>query len=225
MSTAEALSSGGAEQLSDEEVVRRVLGGDTALFEIILRRYNQRIYRAIRAIVRREEEIEDAMQQAYVSAYEHLHQFADRARFSTWLTRIAINEALARVRKRNHTLVTIGENDAVEEIESREPDPEQQAVASQLREVTEREVAALGESYRAVFILREVEGLSTEETAECLSVSEDVVKTRLHRARAMLRDNLYRRAGVTLQTLFTFGNARCDRVVAAVLARLSASSE
>ena len=221
MNASEGLPRAAGEQLADEEVVRRVLAGETSLFEIILRRYNQRIYRAVRAIVRDDADVEDVMQQAYVSAYEHLHQFADRARFSTWLTRIAINEALARVKKRNRGFAVVGEEDGMVEIESVGPDPEQQAVASQLREAIEREVSALPDAYRAVFVLREVEGLSTLETAECLSVNEDVVKTRLHRARTMLRDNLYLHAGVTLETLYAFGNARCDRVVATVLARIA----
>jgi len=203
------------DSLSDVEIVRRVLAGESSLFELILRRYNQRIYRAVRAIVRDESEVEDVMQHAYVNAYTHLHQFAERASFTTWLTRIAINEALARVRPWGLTNDTV-----MDTIESRAPDPEEQAVASELRNLVEAEIAALPERYRSVLMLREVEGLSTSETAECLAVQEDVVKTRLHRARAMLRDNLYRRAGLTFEGLFTFGHGRCDRVVAAVMARI-----
>jgi RNA polymerase sigma-70 factor, ECF subfamily len=221
MSTAEALPPIPREHLEDEEIVRRVVAGETALFEILMRRHNQRIYRAVRAIVRDDGEAEDVMQQAYINAYQHLHQFADRARFSTWLTRIAVNEALARMRKHGR-LTLIREEEAMSVVESTQPDPEQQALTSQLRHVVEREVNALPETYRSVFMLREVEGLSTTETAECLSLTEDVVKTRLHRARTILRDNLYRRAGVTLETLFAFGNTRCDRVVAAVMARINA---
>ena len=112
MTTGEVLPLAGGEQLSDEEVVRRVVAGETPLFEIIVRRYNQRIYRALRAILRNEQEIEDAMQQAYVNAFEHLHQFADRARFSTWLTRIAINEALGRLRKQDRRFTVVGEEDS-----------------------------------------------------------------------------------------------------------------
>jgi RNA polymerase sigma-70 factor (ECF subfamily) len=107
------------------------------------------------------------------------------------------------------------------EIHSPLPDPEQQAVTSELRGVLESEMAALPETYRLVLMLREVEGLSTAEAAGCLGVSEDVIKTRLHRARTMLRDNLFRRAGVTFEDLYTFGNSRCDRVVAAVMAKIA----
>ena len=203
----------------DEEIVRRVVAGETALFELLMRRYNQRVYRSVRTIVRDEAEAEDVMQQAYINAYTHLHQFAERASFATWLTRIAINEALARVRPKG--LRAVDEPDEImESLQSNTPDPEQQAVATELRDLVENEIAALPEHYRSVLILREVEGCSTAETAECLGVQEDVVKTRLHRARTMLRDNLYRRAGLTFDGLFTFGQARCDRLVAAVMARL-----
>ena len=206
------------EGASDEALVERVLAGDVAVFEILMRRYNQKVYRAVRAVLGTDDQTEDVMQQAYLNAYQHLGQFAGNARFSTWLTRIAVNEALAKRRKHNFfegdqavtmNLVDVG------------PDPERQAAASELREVMESEVAALPDSFRAVFVLREIEGMSTAETADCLRVSEDLVKTRLHRARATLRENLYRRAGVALETLFTFGNVRCDRVVEAVMSRIA----
>lgn len=202
--------------LPDEEVVRRVVDGETALFEIVMRRYNQRVYRAVRAILRDDAEAEDAMQQAYLNAFTHLGQFAGDAKFSTWLTRIAVNEALARVRRRRPE----SPEESMTDLESNDPNPEQQASASEIRNVLETEIAALPDSYRSVIILREVEGLSTGETADCLSVSEDVVKQRLHRARTMLRDNLYARAGVTFSHVLTFGNARCDNVVANVMARI-----
>jgi RNA polymerase sigma-70 factor (ECF subfamily) len=209
-----ALAPAAAEPLTDAEVVRRVVAGDTALFEILVRRYNQRVYRAVRAVLRGEDEIEDAMQQAYLSAFAHLHQFAERAQFSTWLIRIAVNEALARLRKRGRVEWEIPE------MESTEPDPEQQAQASEIRAAVEQELEMLPATYRTVLVLRDVEGLSTAEAAEALGVSDDVVKTRLHRARAMVRDGLARRAGDTLQAIYPFGNARCDRVAKNVMARL-----
>jgi RNA polymerase sigma-70 factor, ECF subfamily len=203
--------------LSDEEIVERVIGGDAAMFEVLMRRYNQRVYRAVRAVLRDDDQAEDVMQQAYLNAYAHLGQFEKRAQFSTWLTRIAVNEALARRGKR-----TAGEEDEsmMELVASSAPDPEQQTLAAELREVMQREVEALPDSFRSVFVLREVEGLSTAETSDTLGISEDLVKQRLHRARTQVRDNLYRRAGVTLESLYSFGNARCDRVVAAVMARV-----
>lgn len=206
------------ELLADEDLVARIAGGEPALFELLMRRHNQRVYRAVRAVLGSEEEVEDVMQQAYLNAYSHLDQFAGEARFTTWLTRIAVNEALARRRRGAFTVQ--GDDDMTMRIPSGTPDPEQQAAAAELRDVMEREIEALPAAFRTVFILREVEGLSTAETAGTLNISEDLVKTRLHRARAALRENLFRTAGVTLGTLYEFGNARCDRVVAAVMARI-----
>ncbi len=208
------------ETASDNAIIERVLAGETALFELLIRRYNQRMYRAVRSIVRNDAETEDVMQQAYVNAFTHLRQFAGTAAFPTWLTRIAVNEALARVRPSSLHLIDDPDGTTMDQIESAAPDPERQAVASELKSLVETEIAALPERYRSVLMLREVEGLSTSETAECLSVAEDVVKTRLHRARTMLRDNLYRHAGLTFEGLFTFGHARCDRMVESVMGRL-----
>ncbi|MFP5246089.1 MAG: RNA polymerase sigma factor, partial [Thermoanaerobaculia bacterium] len=189
-------------------------------FELLLRRYNQRIYRSVWAILRNPEDTEDVMQQAYVSAYRHLHQFEGRSSFATWMTRIAMREAAARNRKNGSLLHFVREPEgesAMSDIREPSPDPEARAVTADLMQHVEAEVAALPEAYRSVLMLREVEGLSTEETAECLEVSVEVVKTRLHRARAMLRDALYRRAGVGLRTMFSFGSSRCDRLVAKVM--------
>jgi RNA polymerase sigma-70 factor (ECF subfamily) len=212
--------------MTDSEVVRRVLEGDPALFETLMRRHNQRIYRTVRAVLRGDDEVEDVIQQAYLNAYAHLDQFAGEAQFSTWLTRIAVNEALAHRRKRALPFAK-GEEDVPD---TRTPDPERQAAASELRQVMEEEVESLPDTFRVAFMMREVEGLSTSETAACLGISEDLVKTRLYRARTQLRDNLYKRAGVTVDSIFEFGNARCDRVVDAVMARIvgldrSASAE
>lgn len=211
------------DQLSDVDVVRRVLAGETALFEIIMRRYNQRIYRAVRSIVRNDHEAEDVMQQAYVNAYANLHQFAERASFATWLTRIAINEAFARVRPRPLRLADDIDEKIMTEIESNAPNPEQQAVATEMKNAVENEIASLPEGYRSVLMLREVEGLSTSETASILGLNDDVVKQRLHRARTMLRDNLYKRAGLTFDGVFTFGHSRCDRMVATVMERITSA--
>ena len=213
---------GGLEALSDEEVVRRVGRGETALFEILMRRYNQRLFRVVRAILRDDAEAEDVLQQAYVNAYTHLHQFAGEARFATWLTRIATYEAFARLRRSGRAKerhMADGE-DAMDGFPTLEPDPERQAFAGELRHALEASLDALPEMYRTVFVLREAEGLSTAEVADCLEVSEDVVKTRLHRARALLREDLFARAGVSARSLFSFQGDRCDRIVAAVLSRL-----
>jgi RNA polymerase sigma-70 factor (ECF subfamily) len=190
------------------------------LFELLLRRYNQRVYRTVRAVLRNGDDAEDVMQQAYVNAYRSLHQFEGRSAFATWLTKIALREAAARNKKsvaHLHVVPELGEEDTMNDFPEPGPDPEARAVAADLMKHVEAEVAALPETYRSVLLLREVEGLSTEETAACLEISTDVVKTRLHRARTMLRDALYRRAGVGLQAMFEFGAHRCDRVVARVM--------
>ncbi len=209
---------------SDEELARRVAAGETALFEILMRRYNQRLFRVARAILRDEAEAEDVMQQAYVNAYAHLGQFAGRARFSTWLTRIAVNEALARLRRRGRfdevDAMPDWEERAMHRIAAPPTNPEQQALRGEMRAVLEAAFEAIPQIYRTVFVLREIEGLSTAEAAECLSLGEDAVKTRLFRARALLRQELLERAGVVSAELFPLHLSRCDRVVAAVLARL-----
>jgi RNA polymerase sigma-70 factor (ECF subfamily) len=209
--------------LSDEDIAARVLDGQTALYEVLMRRHNERIYRAARAILRDESEAEDVMQQAYVNAYANLRQFDRRAKFSSWLTRIAVNEALARARRRRR-YDTLDENAAPSrEIPMKtqhQADPEHQAFSRELSSLLEAAVDTLPDGHREVFMLRDVEGLSTTETADCLGVSDAVVKTRLSRARASLRRNLFERAGLAASDAFTFQRPRCDRVVAAVLARI-----
>ncbi len=206
--------------LNDKEIVHRVKNGDTALFEVLMRRYNQRIYRVARAVTSDETEAEDVMQQAYVNAYTHLSQFEERAQFSTWLTRIAVHEALARRRRKRATEPLGTDEDYMQAIAATGPDPEQQAYAGELRQLLETTVDQLPESYRMVFMLRAVEGMSTAETAETLELGEEAVKTRFHRARAMLRRDLFDRAGAASARAFDFHLSRCDRVVAAVMARI-----
>jgi RNA polymerase sigma-70 factor, ECF subfamily len=210
---------------SDEELAHRVSEGETALFEVLMRRYNARVYRAVRAVLSDEDEVEDVMQQAYVLAFTHLAQFKGNAKFSTWLIRIAVNEALLRLRKRRRLVALDGGADekpevAMKWVERQTADPERQASDRELVHLLESTIEALPAPYRMVLMLREVDELSTAETAEVLSVSEDVVRTRLHRARAMLRDELDARLGGQLEEVFSFQAPRCDRVVAAVFARL-----
>ena len=207
----------------DEDVVHQVLAGHTALFELLMRRHNERLYRTARAITRDDREAEDVMQQAYVNAFVSLRQFKGHAQFATWLTRIAINEALSRVRRR-------GRYEPFDEVlpnmdtfmpSRTTPDPERQAFTGELRDLLEWAIDALPDGAREVFVLRDVEGLSTAETAASLGVSEDVVKTRLSRARGALRRSLLERAGATTADAFRFYRPRCDRVVAHVLARVA----
>ena len=207
--------------MPDEEVVARVLAGETALFEVLMRRHNQRVYRAARAILRDQREAEDVMQEAYVNAYAHLSQFDGRAQFSTWLVKIAVYEALARVRRQRRYEPL---DDAPMERympTTSAPDPERQAFGRELGSLIESAVDALADGYREVFMLRQVEGLSTAETAEALGISEDVVKTRLSRARHALQQDLLDRAGAATTSAFTFGQDHCDSVVANVMMRIT----
>ena len=208
----------------DEELVRRILEGEPSLFEILMRRYNQRLFRVARSVLKDDDEAEDVMQQAYVNAYQHLAQFAGQARFGTWLTKIAFHEALARARRRARYQevqdMSEKEERPHERLASRELSPEHQALSGELREVLEASLDGIPELYRSVFVLREVEGLNTSEAAECLGVSEDVIKTRLHRARSLLRSELFERAGLASAEVFPFHLTRCDRIVAGVLAKL-----
>lgn len=212
--------------LSDEAIVDRVLAGETALYEIIIRRYNQRLYRVVRSIVRDESETEDVMQDAYVRAYEHLAQFAGRAQFRTWLTRIAVHEALARVQRARRferpSRQEDFEGDAMDLFASSQRTPEQQAADSELRIMIENAVTRLPDLYRSIFVLRDVENLSIEEVASILDLSETTVKVRLHRARRALRKMIFNQAGQQLMGTFPFDAVRCDRVVRHVFLRIQA---
>lgn len=208
--------------LPDEVVVARILEGHVSLFEVLMRRHNERLYRTARAILRDETEAEDVMQQAYVNAYAHLRQFDGRASFATWLTRIAVNEAITRARRHGRY---VSFDDHAATLERVVPMPtanntERQAFGREMKVILESAIDALPDGLREVFMLREVEGLSTAETAISLGVSEDVVKARLSRSRAALRRDLFDRVGGTAAESFTFLRPRCDHVVAAVLARI-----
>ena len=207
--------------LGDDELVRRIRAGEYALFEIVMRRHNQQLYRAARAIMRSDDEVEDILQAAYLNAYAHLDQFEARARLSTWLTRIVIHEAYARLRQhqRQASLASrVADEGPVTAGAVR--GPEHQAYASELQRVIEDAVDELSEPYRVVFMLRDVEGMSTAEAADALGLGEEAVKTRLHRARAMLRRAVATRIGATAADAFQFHAPRCDRVVAHVLRHL-----
>ncbi len=205
--------------LPDAALVRRVLGGDVAVFEILMRRHNPRVYRTIRAILRDEAEVEDAMQQAYLLAYANLRSFNGESAFATWLTRIALNEALGR-RRRNTRVVPVPEIDAEDPTMQPRPSPEEDTARQEEVGILERAIDRLPETYRAVLMLRDVQQLSTEEVAAVLGISDEAVRIRVHRARRALRhswdDELRERAPAA----FPFHAPRCDRVVAAVMAEI-----
>jgi RNA polymerase sigma-70 factor, ECF subfamily len=211
---------------TDDAIIDAVKAGDIALYELLMRRYNQRLYRVTRAILRNDGDVEDVIQEAYVRAYQHLDQFSGDAPFSAWLTRIAVNEALRRLHLR-------GRNQQFQESEQDEeglmtmvetsPDPEQRASIAELGQLLETAVLDLPDQYRTVVMLRDIEELSTLETAAALDLTEQNVKVRLHRGRAMMRNWLFVRAGEKAKTAFPFMGERCDRVVGCVYARLNDS--
>ncbi len=204
-------------QVTDEELVARVVAGEAHLYELLIRRHNQRLYRTIRGVLRRDDEVEDVMQEAYVNAYAHLKSFRGDAKFSTWLVRIALYEAFARVRKGKRFERAPEEDD---EMEASQPTPEQAASDRELARVVERAIDGLPESFRTVFMLRAVEEMSTAECADVLDIPEDTVKTRLFRARSMLQKSLLERADATTPEVFGFHLSRCDRVLDGVFRRL-----
>ncbi|HEY1216026.1 MAG TPA: RNA polymerase sigma factor, partial [Bryobacteraceae bacterium] len=212
------------DHIADEELVHLIRGGDAALYEILMRRYNQRIYRIVLAILRNDAEAEDVMQEAYVRAYQHLGELAGEAKFSTWLTKIAIYEAMSRARmqakRSGPKLEPDARWDLMDRVTSDERNPESQAYDRELRSVLERAIDTLPDAYRSVFVLRVVEGLDVNETAAALDIGVEAVKTRLHRSRALLRKELERRAGIAAPHLYPFHLSRCDRVVEGVLSRI-----
>jgi RNA polymerase sigma-70 factor, ECF subfamily len=219
------LTSTSASALADEEVVERVLAGETALYEVVMRRYNTRLYRVARAILHNDTEAEDVMQDAYVRAFQHLDQFRGRSKFSTWLTRIAVHEALARARKaeRFEEWDDMAENtqDTIAAARTQST-PESETASHELSRILEQAIETLPAGYRTIVMLRDVEEMTTSEVAECLSLTPENVKIRLHRAHGRLRKRLYAKARLSTAQAFAFHAPRCDRVVSAVFQRIAA---
>ena len=215
------------QDVDDVALSRRVTGGDVAAFELLMRRYNQRLYRLARSMLRDDAEAEDALQDAYLSAYESMASFRGEASLATWLSRVVSNQCLQRMRRsaRRNTIVpmvSLGGPD--EEEHHAMPTPENEApdrllARAELRAVLERKLDELPESYRTVFVLRSVEELSVEETAQCLNLPEATVRTRHFRARSLLREALAQEIDLAERDVFSFDGERCDRIVAGVLRR------
>jgi len=216
-------------QRSDALIVQRVRSGDSACYELLVRRYDQRVYRVVRAILRDDSEAEDVMQDTYLAAYRHLDGFAGRARFSTWLIRIAASQAQGRLRKTGRFVPF---DPTLEEARARlidaraaalARDPEQQAGDRRIGPMLERAIEALPPPYRMAYVLRELEGMATADAAECLGVEEGTAKTRVHRARLLLREALGREVGDDAAEVFAFDGERCERVAAAVMEEIGAA--
>jgi RNA polymerase sigma-70 factor (ECF subfamily) len=207
----------------DTELVARVRAGDTAAMERLMRRHNRVLYRTARAILRDDAEAEEAVQDAYLKAFGALARFRGESRLSTWLVRIAANEALMRRRRRARGAEVIPLQATEDPMDGGEG-PERAAGRGELRRLLEARIDRLPDDYRAVFVLRVLEELSVEDTAAALDIPEATVRTRHFRARSLLRESLAREIDLTLEDAFGFAGERCDRIVARVLDRMAAGT-
>lgn len=214
------------EDVPDKELVERIIAGERELYEVIMRRYNQQLYRITWSYLSDEEAVRDTMQSAYIKAFEKLDTFRGEARFSTWLVRIAINEALQAVRNRKKRGEKISVTELLQNhqmVASRNKNPAMETERNDLMERLEEAIEGLPPKYRSVFVMREVEQMSTRETADCLDITRSNVKVRLHRARNMLRDHLEEISD--LDDLLEFKGRRCDAMVSQVMKALEKKRE
>ena len=219
------------QEIDDGALAARVLAGDTAAFELVMRRHNRRLYRVARAMLRDAAEAEDALQDAYLAAFQAMGHFRGESSLATWLSRVVVNQCLGRLRRqarRDNIVPIVAMGDAEQQEHAAMPSedadtPDQALVRAELRAVLERKLDELPEAFRTVFVLRCVEELSVEETARCLNIPEATVRTRHFRARSMLREALAREIDGAEREIFSFDGERCDRIVQRVLERLAAS--
>ncbi len=220
------LSAAGSAAPDDGTVVARILDGDLVAFELLMRRHNRRLFRLARATLRDDAEAEDALQDAYLHAYQHLAQFRQDAALSTWLSRLVLNECFARLRRtaRRQNVVPItaaNDNSEIDHVADQTAGPDVIAMRAEMRGLIERRLDALPIDFRQVFVLRCVEEMSVEEVAQCLDIPSATVRSRYFRARALLREALAGEVEIAERDLYEFGGWRCDRVVSSVLRRLS----
>lgn len=223
---ANSLSRREAEALDDDALVQLARTRNEAAVRALTQRYNRRLFRLARSILRDDAEAEDVVQEAWVRAFGALDRFRGESAFATWLTRIALNEALGRKRKQRPTVdwETYGDNRSQAEIlqfpvSAMTSDPERKMAQSEIRQVLERSIDELPEGFRTVFVARVVEGMDVEETAALFGLKPETVKTRLHRARTMLRAALDRQLGPALTETFPFDGALCERMTERVVQR------
>ena len=205
------------QEVGDAEIVQQVLNGNTAAYELLMRKYNQRLFRVGICYLKEELDVEDAMQSAYLKAFHMLSSFNHGSKFSTWLFRIMINECLHLLRDQSRLRVIDISAELPERVVSFETG-EEELIRKEMKLLLETSILSLSPKYRSVYMLREVEELSTIETAETLNISESNVKIRLHRAKEMLRNELVRRAGNV--DVFTYGSQRCNRLVQRVMLKI-----
>ena len=214
--------------LSDLDLATAIKRGDANAFTLLMRRFNRPLYRVARSVVKDDSEAEDVLQDAYLQAYRNISAYRGDASMRTWLTRIVVNEAIARSRKTARRASVIELSGAVDDPgagdagmdESGFPEPEKAAMRFQVRKVLEKNIDALPDIFRTVFVLRALEEMTVEEVAESLGIPEATVRTRFFRARSMLRHSLSQQIDFAFEDAFSFDGAKCDRIVAAVLARL-----
>ena len=218
------------QKIADAELAREVAAGNHEAMRLLMRRYNQTLFRTARAILRDDAEAEDAVQEAYISAYRSIGSFRSEARLSTWLVRITVNEALMRLRKtRRASNIIPMEADArikhaVEQVEmnASSPDqPEAAAMRAQARRLLETKIDSLPDAFRTVFVLRAIEEMSVDEVATALEIPEATVRTRFFRARGLLREALAQETDLAVQNAFSFAGERCDRIIDNVMARIA----
>jgi RNA polymerase sigma-70 factor (ECF subfamily) len=222
-----------ASTIDDAEIAQRIGRHDQAAFEIMMRRHNGKLFRVARAILKDDAEAEDALQDAYVDAYRHIDEFRGGARLATWLTRIVINQALMRLRKHKRSRIVVPLRDAgaaepdeaeADVADERSESPPGATLRAEIRRALERRIDELPVAFRTVFVMREVEDMTVEETAECLAIPAATVRTRLFRARALLREALALDMDMATVDVFSFAGERCDRIVAGALKRAEASA-
>jgi RNA polymerase sigma-70 factor (ECF subfamily) len=210
---------------SDEEtsLVRRIAAGDRLAFEVLMRRCNRRLFRLARSMLGNDAEAEDALQETYIRAYRSMADFRGDSKLSTWLSRMALNECLGRLRKgaRRDNVIPIAQGEDVDMVVSSHVESAETALGRvEMRALLERKLDELPKDFRTVFVLREVEEMSIEETAACLDLPQATVRSRHFRARSLLRESLAQEIDVAGRDLYVFGGVRCDRIVAAVQLRL-----
>jgi len=211
-------------KFTDADIISRILAGEKPLYQLLLRRNNLKLYRVIRSYLKKHEDVQDAMQNTYLKAYENLHKFKNNASFSTWLIRIGINESLTKLKARNKH-VTLKE-DGGDEIDKQviklfnhqQNNPENAIIIEEVKQLLEQVVDQLDSKYKTVYILREIEEMSIAKIADCLKISESNTKVRLHRAKLKIRENLFDL--IPKSELFNFGAENCDNMVAKVYSNI-----
>lgn len=208
-------------KIGESALIKRILAGEKELYEILIRRNNQTLYRIIRSYINDHTEVEDIMQNSYLKAYEKLDQFKHTSSFTTWLVRIGINESLARakerakIRDRKHPAQHIESKSVLEIPDTYQMNPEKKMIKQETKQLLENAIDVLETKYKTVYILKEIEGMSIQEISECLELSVSNVKVRLHRAKNQLQKNLYDLT--THSDIFEFGQTQCDKITERVM--------